>query len=915
MKLLKKFSDLKIKYKLLLSYTLIFLLAFTVASGIIYVLVRANLKSSIESELKNTTSTILNMVRTSASVSIKNYLRGVADKNKDLAEHFYQMYRQGNISEKQAKNRVKNIFLTQSIGKTGYLYCINSQGIIKVHPKEKLLGNDLSSYSFIQKQKKRKKGYLEYEWRNPGEDKTRPKALYMTYFAPWDWIISASTYRNEFSQLINIQDFRESVLSVKFGETGYSFIIDSQGKFIVHPALQGQTIEDIENRQAKEKIRQICREKNGKIVYPWKNPGEEESRKKLVIFNYIPELDWIVASSSYLEEFYAPLTAIKRIFVATIGIFFFLLLIISLKISSSITEPLRELMHQFSRSTEEGDSVAKIEPKSKDEIGQLAYYFNTFIDRLEQYSQNLKSEIRERKNAEEAIRESEAKYRELVQNANSIILRINAQGKITFFNEFAQKFFGYSEFEIQGKQAIGTIMPEKDSKGRSTRKILNNIANNSEHYQYYETENMCKNGERVMVAWTKKAIQDEFGNITEYLCIGHDITESIKTKQEMSRVRILLQNIVDSMPSLLVGLDTENKINQWNLEATRLTGISPEEAYGQEVSLVLPQLKEHMRMLNRAMQKQEPQKIEKALFPTQEEERYVDIMVYPILFDRVEGTVIRIDDITERIRMEEVMIQTEKMMSVGGLAAGMAHEINNPLGGIIQSTQNIFRRISPELPTNKETAQDLGTDLATIRKYLYQRKILQFLENINHSGERASKIVNNMLTFSRGSESALTTVDLSELLEKTVELAAHDYDLRKKYDFRHIQIIKEFEEDLPPVPCVPTEIEQVVLNLLRNSAQAIHQGTADGEGPYIYIRMLRENNKIKMEVQDNGPGMEESTRKRVFEPFFSTKEVGVGTGLGLSVAYFLITNNHKGTMTVSSSPFNGSKFTVEIPLS
>jgi len=914
MRLFQSFSNLRIRYKLLLSYTLVFLIAFTLASSIIYFLVRNNIKSSIENELQNTTSTILSMVRSSASVSIKNYLRGVAEKNRDLANRYYQMHKQGKISEKEAKEKVKDNFLAQSIGKTGYLYCIDSDGVIKVHPKEGVLGKDLSSHEFIKKQKRRKTGYLEYQWKNPGDEKRRPKALYMTYFAPWDWIISASSYRNEFEELINVEDFRESILSVQFGETGYSFVINGNGEFIVHPALQGRNISEIENKKAKSHIKQIFREKSGKIIYPWSNPGEKESRKKLVIFNYIPELDWIVASSSYLEEFYSPLTNIRRIFLGTIGIFAVFILLVSFKLSSSITEPLRELMQQFSRSVDEKEPINRIEPRSNDEVGMLANYFNMFTEKLNRYSNNLKSEIWERKKAEEEIRKSEAKYRELVQNANSIILRIDTKGRITFFNEFAQNFFGYSESEILGEQGIGTIMPEIDSHGRKTRKILDKISRNPEDYQYLETENMRRNGETVMVAWTNKAIHGESGDITEYLCIGHDITQAKEAEFEMFRVRHLLKNIVDSMPSVLVGLDTEGKINQWNQEAARITGITPEHAYGEELERVLPQLKEHMGMINLAVREQEPQKIEKAIFSIDNEERYVDIMVYPILFESIEGTVIRVDDITERVRMEEIMIQTEKMMSVGGLAAGMAHEINNPLGGILQSTQNIFRRISEELPANLETARELGTDLQTVKNYLEQRKILQFLESINHSGQRASKIVNNMLTFSKNVESEFTTLDLSELLEQTVELANHDYDLRKKYDFRNIDIIKDIEQDISAVPCVPTEIEQVVLNLLRNAAQAIHQGTAEGKHPYIVLSLREQNSSVLIEVRDNGPGMEEDVRKRVFEPFFSTKEVGVGTGLGLSVAYFIITNNHKGTMTVSSSPGKGTRFTITLPL-
>jgi signal transduction histidine kinase len=264
--------------------------------------------------------------------------------------------------------------------------------------------------------------------------------------------------------------------------------------------------------------------------------------------------------------------------------------------------------------------------------------------------------------------------------------------------------------------------------------------------------------------------------------------------------------------------------------------------------------------------------------------------------------------------MEDTMVQTEKMLSVGGLAAGMAHEINNPLSGILQSTQNIVRRLDPILEKNSAIAAKCGTDLESIRAYLDARGITRFLEGIRQSGERASTTVSDMLHFSRPSDSRMVPTSLAELLEKTVSLAAHDYDLRKKYDFRQIEIRRDFEDDLPLVPCVATEIGQVILNLLRNASQAFGPVQPPVEAPRITLRLRRETDFLRIEVEDNGPGMDEKTSKRVFEPFFTTKGVGVGTGLGLSVSYFIVTSHHRGTMAVDSAPGQGARFTLRLPL-
>jgi PAS domain S-box-containing protein len=271
-------------------------------------------------------------------------------------------------------------------------------------------------------------------------------------------------------------------------------------------------------------------------------------------------------------------------------------------------------------------------------------------------------------------------------------------------------------------------------------------------------------------------------------------------------------------------------------------------------------------------------------------------------------------DITDRVHMEEVMIQTEKMMSVGGLAAGMAHEINNPLGGVLQNLQNIRRRVSPDLPANAAAALKAGCTLDSIQGYLETRQVFQFLDAAIASGQRAAHIVANMLEFSRQTESRIEPTSLNDMLDKSLELASSDFDLKKRYDFRSISVIRHYEPDLPLVRCSRTEIEQVLLNLLKNAAQAMSLKDYGEERPTITLRTFREDNSIVMEVEDNGPGMEESVRKRVFEPFFTTKHVGEGTGLGLSVSYFIVTNNHKGAFEVDSSPGRGTRFTIRLPL-
>ena len=318
--------------------------------------------------------------------------------------------------------------------------------------------------------------------------------------------------------------------------------------------------------------------------------------------------------------------------------------------------------------------------------------------------------------------------------------------------------------------------------------------------------------------------------------------------------------------------------------------------------------------LNTALEQRLESRREKVRVLYGQEVAYVDVSVFPFAVKGMEGAVIRIDDVSDRVRMESMMVQTEKMMSVGGLAAGMAHEINNPLGSILQGTQNIQRRLSSELEQNTVVAKDCGIKLESVQEYLDRRCIFKILQEIRNNGERAAEIVANMLRFSRNGGTTKEQHNFAQLINRAIVLARHDYNLKKNYNFRQISIIRDYPETLQ-VNCMSTEIEQVILNLLKNAAQAMMaEPHAASRQPKIQISAQQEGAWIVLRITDNGPGMDKKIAKRIFEPFFTTKEVGEGTGLGLSVSYFIIVHNHSGRIEIDSLPDRGSVFTISLPV-
>ncbi|RDH45400.1 HAMP domain-containing sensor histidine kinase [Zooshikella ganghwensis] len=392
-------------------------------------------------------------------------------------------------------------------------------------------------------------------------------------------------------------------------------------------------------------------------------------------------------------------------------------------------------------------------------------------------------------------------------------------------------------------------------------------------------------------------------------------------EQKLTDLKKYLSDIIDSMPSALIAIEQSQHIQQWNKQASTLFGITESDACGKSVYGVITCLKKHQDTISKALALNQAQTIEKvAIKHPSQEVHYFDIVVYPLTYSASannsskKGAVIRLDDITQRLFIEEAIVQNEKMISVGGLAAGMAHEINNPLGGIVHNAQNIQRRLSPSLIKNQELAARLHIDIQSLNQYLEERGISRFLNNIQDAGQRASKIVNNMLQFSRRSNRVLQPTQLNTLITRTLEIAHSDLAIKQSIELNTIKIRTYFDPLLDKVPCISNEIEQVLLNLIKNAAYAIHQRSSPLTEGLINIKTERKEQQALIIVEDNGVGMTADVRTRIFEPFFTTKEVGSGTGLGLSVSYFIITNNHKGQMQVRSTPTEGTRFTISLPL-
>ncbi len=409
------------------------------------------------------------------------------------------------------------------------------------------------------------------------------------------------------------------------------------------------------------------------------------------------------------------------------------------------------------------------------------------------------------------------------------------------------------------------------------------------------------------VAHRTRDLEENMGRLTAEIVERKEAVKALGESEE--RLRILF----DFAPDAYYLSDARGRIIEGNRAAESIFGYPRDELAGRhlaELNLIPPDGPGCLTPGGEVFRAAEP--FEADILRKDGERVMAEVTTYPIM---IKGEAVYLGiarDITERKKAHEFMIHSEKMLSVGGLAAGMAHEINNPLAGIMQNVQVLENRLSADLERNRRAAGACGITMEQIEAYMEERGLPHLIEHIHASVGRAAKIVDNMLSFSKKGETAFAPESLFLLIDLTVELAENDYDLKKGYDFRRIDIQREYAGDMPEVPCERAMIQQVIFNLLKNAAHAF--AGKDGPPPKITLRVRPDGPYAVIEVADNGPGMEESVRKRVFEPFYTTKGVDVGTGLGLSVSYFIVTESHNGTMAVESAPGRGSCFIIRLPL-
>jgi len=490
----------------------------------------------------------------------------------------------------------------------------------------------------------------------------------------------------------------------------------------------------------------------------------------------------------------------------------------------------------------------------------------------------------------------EKRYKTLLECANDGIILINKMGEVIEFNRKAEEILGYSADEIIGKSVEILATPETLE---VQRKGLKRAVKEGSPYSprgMMEVEWVKKDRIQVPLEISQFVI-DTKGKGLILGAFFRDITERKRVEEALQREKEFSKMIIETADVLIAILNLEGKVILFNKKAEEVTGYTRWEVIGRDFFKVLfPERFESdfTKMAQEILEGKAVSPLDVSFFNKKGAERIISSRGTP-LKDK-EGKIIGVvgigADVTEMRKMEERLIQSEKLRALGELTGGMAHDFNNMLAAILGRAQLL--KMNLESFSGKE-----------------RRKIFpllkQGLQVIERAASDGAETVRRVQEFSRvrADDKEFIPVDLNEIVSYALDFTRARWEGEAELKGIKIRVKKELSP-IPPLMGKPSELREVLINLINNALDAMPQGGR------IKIKTFKEDNWICLEVKDTGIGMSSHIQERIFEPFYTTKGPQT-TGLGMSVSYGIITR-HRGTLSVHSREGKGTTFTIKIPI-
>jgi two-component system, NtrC family, sensor kinase len=380
---------------------------------------------------------------------------------------------------------------------------------------------------------------------------------------------------------------------------------------------------------------------------------------------------------------------------------------------------------------------------------------------------------------------------------------------------------------------------------------------------------------------------DQLRAISGYVAVAIEnallLEDQAQRAEEMARLKEFNENIIESINVGVLVINLQGRITNWNSALEAIYGLKRVEAIGRRITQVFqPEMLKALReLMQRAeWQKGEPVNVYKfraSSVDGRDLTLNVSLAALQSKTEEIEGTLVAIEDVTERMKLEEQVQQSDKLSSIGLLAAGVAHEVNTPLTGISSYSQMLMQQVPETDPRH------------------------QLLEKIYRQTSRASSIVNNLLNFSRVSDARFVMIDLNRVIDDTIQL------LESQLRNTQIEVVRSYAAELPLAPGNAPKLQQVFMNLILNARDAM------ADGGRLEISTEADADSVIIRFRDSGMGIDPEHLSKIYDPFFTTKQIGKGTGLGLAVSYGIV-KDHSGHIDVESKMGEGALFTITLPL-
>lgn len=614
----------------------------------------------------------------------------------------------------------------------------------------------------------------------------------------------------------------------------------------------------------------------------------------------------------------------------------------------------------------EGKSVFQYETTHLTQAGDLIQLLVNAIALLDEQGKvvgvtGTSSNITERQKAQDALRLSEIRYRELVEfQKNLLVCRWKPDTTLTFVNQSYCHFFGKSSESLIGRKYL-ELLPD------SIRDEHQAFVDAFVHQKSAATSEYMMNSAQGKIhwfQWTDQPILDADGNIVEIQSFGIDITQG---KQAEEKLRLSEENLAQAQRIAHIGnweFDVLRSQIIWSAELFRIFGLEPnqvEPTYLQLLEFIHPDERSDFEsIIKESIQRGLCHEFELQILANNGTKlRHLEMRIEPI-FDsqhrviKLFGTALDISQrkkaemarreseqrererahqlqltLEELKRTQSQLVQTAKMSSLGQMVAGIAHEINNPVSFILgnisigrQYLNDLIELINAYQATYPHPPATLHELAETIDLEFLREDWHKLVDSIQEGAERIHQIILSLKNFSRLDEAALKSVDIHQGIDGALFILNHR--LKRAGNQKEIQVIKQYAQ-LPDVLCYANQLNQVFINIIANAIDAIYGQNSpgvititteliDGKSNLSMNKANQKNEWVSIQIIDNGIGIDEIIQPNIFDPFFTTKDVGHGTGLGLSISHQIIVEKHHGQLSCLSIPGQGTTFIIEIPI-